>query len=81
MWTSSPELSLWLVRRRELELARTAERHRLSRARLDGSASRLTSRLLGGTRKRVERLTALVGSTFSSHEAPCNDPCPDGASG
>ena len=81
MWKLSPVLSLWLVEQREMELTRDAERYRLSSALPDRPTARFSARLLSGTRRRIERLNAFAGRALSSREAPCNDPCPDAASG
>lgn len=79
MWRETPEQRLWLAKQRQTELIREAALYRLVRSRPDEPTDHLATRLLSSLRIRLGRLIALVRRTLSDYEAPCNDPCPDGA--
>ena len=79
MSSGTPELHLWLVKRRQAELIHEAEQYRLATANRDNRADNLSRPRFNWTWRWFAQLPARV-RTLSGRGAPCNDPCPDCAS-
>ena len=79
MWREMPEQRLLLAKKRQAEPIREAALYRLASSRTYEPTDHLATRLLSSLRIRFGRLLVLVRRTLSDHEAPCNDPCPEGA--